>query len=330
MLARPFALVLAAVFACAGEPSHSPPPPAPASELSDSPSPPLPATERRSAPNATTSPPRHASEDPRPADSAQADAVAQVLAADPAQSTSLGSGVEGSLQGGLALPAHGPGFRHNPRKHPDRRYGTVELVQALVRAAAAVDRRSPGGEVTINDIAAAQGGDIPGHATHRSGRDVDVLFYLLDAEGHPRPGHAVPLEPDGTGVDYRDLATAEDDIPVRIDVARTWQFVEALLADTGAPIQRIYIVEHLRTMLLEHAQDHRAPAWIVSRFAEVTCQPRFPHDDHLHIRFFCSPQDITAGCLDDRPIYPWHRQALNKAGVRAQIAGPRTSPRPRL
>lgn len=257
-------------------------------------------------------------------------AVATALNTNPDDSTSIGSTIEGRLDGGLALPATGPGFRHNPSKDPQRRYGTVEMVRALIRAAGVVHERSPGGEVTINDLSAQAGGDIPGHATHRSGRDVDVLFYLLDADDHPRSGHAVPLEPDGRGVDYRDLAVAEDDIPVRIDVPRTWQFVEALIADTDALLQQIYIVEHLRTMLLEHARRTGSPEWIVSRFAAITCQPKFPHDDHMHMRFFCSPQDIRAGCLDDKPIYPWHRNELSGHGLRAQIAGPRTSPRPQL
>ena len=256
--------------------------------------------------------------------------VAAVLATSGDDSTSRGSSIEGSLDGGVALPARGPGFRHNPTKSPDRRYGTAELVGAIVRAAAEVDATLPGGEVTINDISAQSGGDIPGHATHRSGRDVDVLFYLLDPSGQPRPGHAVPLEPDGTGVDYRDLASVDDDVAVRIDAARTWRFVQALITDEFATIQQIYIVEHLRRLLMDHATASKVPKWIIGRFANITCQPKFPHDDHMHIRFFCSAQDIASGCLDDRPIYPWHRNALAEAGVRAKIAGPRTTARPKL
>ena len=51
------------------------------------------------------------------------------------------------------------------------------------------------------------------------------------------------------------------------------------------------------------------------------CQPGFPHDDHMHIRFFCSPDDIEAGCLDTAPIFPWQKQSLKAAGVSAKLGG---------
>ena len=52
---------------------------------------------------------------------------------------------------------------------------------------------------------------------------------------------------------------------------------------------------------------------IVSRFGDVTCQPRFPHDDHMHIRVFCTAQDIAGGCNDVAPNYPWQRALLKSA-----------------
>ena len=242
-------------------------------------------------------------------------------------STSIGTPVEGRLEGGVPLPLAGPGYHFNPKKNPQARHGTVELVQALIRAAAKLE---PGDPLTINDIAMPQGGDIPGHASHRSGRDVDVLFFLLDKNGEPAPPKPIPIEPDGTGVDYKDLSTAEDDFEVELDVPRTWAFVEALVSDPDAHINRIFVVEHIRDMLLEHARKVGAPKEVIERFGHLTCQPGFPHDDHFHIRFFCEPDDIEKGCEDTRPIYPWHQRYLKERGVQAQIAGRRTKPRPKL
>ena len=256
--------------------------------------------------------------------------VAEVLALDEGVSTSVGSPIEGHLQGAVALPTEGPGFRHNPHKRPEARHGTVELVQALIRASAVVDNALPGGRLTINDLSLPEGGDISGHATHRSGRDVDILFYLLDEHGKPRPSKGIPLDPAGEGTDYRDLEVADDDEPVQLDVPRTWAFFAALVTDPKAHVHRIMIVEHLRTLLLDHARKISAPAQAIERFAAVTCQPNFPHDDHAHIRVFCSAQDIAAGCEDTRPLYPWHLQELAKHGVRPTIAGPRQGPRPKL
>lgn len=208
------------------------------------------------------------------------------------------------------MPLAGKGFEFDPGKDPERRYGTVELVSSIVAAAARVADRFPGSTLRVGDLSSREGGALAGHATHQCGRDVDVRFYLLDAAGEPFPSKAIPIEPDGTGTDYRDLADGTDDAAVRLDLPRTWAFVEALLSRPEARVNRIYVVEHVRSMLLEHARGRRADPVIVERFGNVTCQPRFPHDDHMHIRFFCSLGDIDAGCEDTPPVYPWHLQYL--------------------
>ncbi len=245
-------------------------------------------------------------------------------------SLSIGSPFEGRLENGVPVSLKGPGFRHHPRKNQEWRYGTAELVGALARAARAVHEALPGSELTIDDLSARKGGGIPGHASHRSGRDVDVLFYLLDEKRKPRPGDSIPLDPEGRGTDYNDLEDPADDEPVILDVPRTWKFVEALLLDEEAHVQRVFVVEHIRTILLEHARKISAPTRAVERFAEVTCQPGFPHDDHMHIRVFCTPDDVKAGCEDTHPIYPRHREHLAAAGVDLKLAGPRRGPRPTL
>jgi penicillin-insensitive murein DD-endopeptidase len=239
-----------------------------------------------------------------------------------ARSTSIGSCTTGRLEGSVALPLQASGLLFHPAKDPGSRFGTVELVQGLVRAAAAVERASPGAPLTVGDLAREGGGEISGHGSHRSGRDVDLLFYLRREDGEPFvPAKAIPLDPEGRGTDYGDLADPADDVPVRIDVTRTWGFVAALLADEAAAVQRIFIVEHLRSRLLEEARRVAAPAAVVKRFAEVTCQPRFPHDDHMHIRVFCSAEDVAAGCVDGPPLYPWRTDALAAAGVKPVLGG---------
>ncbi len=209
----------------------------------------------------------------------------------------------------------GPGFRFNPRRSPNARYGTVEVVQALMRAAAVVAREMPGSMLYINDLSLEHGGPIPGHGSHTAGRDADVLFYLLDGAGHPMAPVGAPLDPQGRGVDFKDLADPSDDVPVHIDVRRCWRFVQALIEDPHVALNRIFLAEHLRTLLLAEAHRQNAPAQTIDRFADLTCQPSYPHDDHYHFRFFCTPEDIRQGCEDSPPIYPWHRRALHAAGV---------------
>lgn len=244
---------------------------------------------------------------------------------DPHQTTSIGSPTHGRLQGSVPLPLRGRGFVFDPERDPERRHGTAELVRAIVTAAGRVEDRWPGSTLVVGDLSLPEGGDIEGHGSHRNGRDVDVAFYLLGADGVPRPSKTIPIEPDGSGVDYGDLADGADDDPVRFDAARTWAFVDGFLSESQARVNRIYLVEHVRSLLLHHARSIGADPGVIERFGHLTCQPSFPHDDHMHIRLYCSVQDIDAGCEDTAPVYPWHAEYVASLGRTLRVAKPQAS-----
>ena len=239
------------------------------------------------------------------------------------ESTSIRNPNDGSLEGGVPLPLTAPGLRFNPTRDPDARYGTVEVVRALVEAAARVDRELGGLPVTINDLSLPTGGPIPRHRSHQSGRDVDVLFYQLDDQGTPIESVGAFFDPEGIGIDFKDLSTPADDVRLRLDVRRTWLFLQALIEAEHAELQNIYVAEHIRTLLLHHARSIEAPPRTIARFEALTCQPSYPHDDHFHFRFFCAPDDIEAGCRDSKPIYPWHRERLAAAGIAPKPLAPK-------
>jgi penicillin-insensitive murein endopeptidase len=260
-----------------------------------------------------------------PSESAALSAPAPVQAAPEPDvkaqaSTSIGSPTNGALQHGAALPLRGDGFHFNDRRSSDARHGTDEVVAAIRRAAQRVHAELPGSELVVNDLSLPKGGPIPHHGSHRAGRDADILFYLNDRNGAPTGAVGAPLDPAGIGIDFKDLSVSEDDVEVRLDAARTWHFVAALLEDPQAVVQRIFVVEHVRTLLLAAARSAGAPGPIVTRFEEVSCQPSYPHDDHLHVRWFCSAEDITAGCEEAAPLYPWHLSALKAKGVTPVLA----------
>ncbi len=236
------------------------------------------------------------------------------------ESTSIGSPTNGHLEGGVPLPLQGPGFRHNDKRSRDARYGTVEAVRAIARAADRVAKEAPGSELVVNDLGLPKGGKISHHGSHRAGRDADILFFLRDDAGNTRPAVGEAIEPDGAGYDYKDLSIPDDDVRVHFDAARTWRFVRALLEDEEAEVQRIFVVEHLRAMLLAEAERTHAPRAIVQRFADVSCQPGYPHDDHLHVRWYCSFEDLTKGCEDLAPLYPWRAAALTAAHIKPVLA----------
>lgn len=323
---RRWLLVVALAVGCRPAPAPEEGAPRSGSEATATPErgeprPAAPSPSRDHEPTSTAAPDVEAPTSPE-AEPSPTDDAAAVLGSLASRSTSIGSCTAGRLEGGLALPLRAPGLSFHPAKDPGSRFGTVELVQGLVRAAGAVERAHPGAPLTVGDLSRESGGDIKGHASHRSGRDVDVMFYLRHEDGAPFvPAKAIPLDPDGRGTDYGELADPSDDVPVTLDAARTWSLLAALLADEATAVQRIFVVEHLRSRLLEEARRVDAPADVVQRFAEVTCQPGFPHDDHMHIRVFCSPEDVGAGCVDAPPLYPWRTRALTTAGVEPVLVG---------
>lgn len=257
------------------------------------------------------------------------DPTDELLAMSGTLTKSVGAPAKGRLEGSVELPKSGPGYHHNPKRPEQARFGTVETLQAIVRAAAVVEREMPGSRLTINDVGSRDGGPIAQHGSHQNGRDVDILFYLLDDTRKPIPSVGVPLDPTGQGVDFKDLAIPGDDQKVRIDLPRTWRFMQALLEESPGQVQRIFIVEHLRNMLLAEARRVRAPHEIVQRFEEVTCQPGTPHDDHIHVRFFCTPEDLEAGCEDSTPLYPWRVAELAALGLEPVIASNKRTPEER-
>mgnify|MGYP001823504228 CR=1 FL=1 len=238
-------------------------------------------------------------------------------------STSIRNPNDGSLRGGVPLPLTAPGLRFNPERDPKARFGTVEMVRGLVDAGARVFRELGGLPVTINDLSLEGGGPLPRHRSHQSGRDVDVFFYQLGPDGEPVESVGAFFDPSGKGVDFRDLSDPSDDVLLTLDVPRTWLFVRSLIEDERAQLQHIYLAEHLRSLLLRHARSEAAPAATIARFEQMTCQPGYPHDDHFHFRFFCSADDIRKGCRDSPPMYPWRREALERAGVRPKPLAPK-------
>ncbi len=238
-------------------------------------------------------------------------------------SASIRNPNDGWLRGGVPLPLAAPGLRFNPNRDEGARYGTVEVVRTLLEAAARVDRELGGLPVTINDLSLQAGGPLPHHRSHQSGRDVDVLFYQFGPDGRPIESVGAFFDPRGVGIDFKDLADPSDDVELTLDVPRTWLFVRALIESEHAQLQNIYVAEHIRALLLGHAQSADAPPTTVERFEALTCQPSYPHDDHFHLRFFCSADDVVLGCRDSQPMYPWQMELLAAAGTKARPLAPK-------
>jgi penicillin-insensitive murein DD-endopeptidase len=217
---------------------------------------------------------------------------------------SVGAPSHGVLSAGLELPMSGPGYRwYNPMGN---HYGVPRLVKAVEQAAAEVAREQPGGvPLFVGDLSKRLGGQIAGHHSHRTGRDVDLLFYVQTPGGEPTrsPGF-VKFGPDGLAAVPGERGGATY---VRLDVPREWALIRTLLLSPDANVQWMFISAPIEALLTEYARARGEDNTLLWHAESVMLQPvdSLPHDDHLHLRTACMPDESVVGCEGGGPYWPW-------------------------
>lgn len=224
----------------------------------------------------------------------------------PAVGSSIGLPFQGVLAASLSLPPQGPGYALLRR--PGRNFGTPAMISAIRFAAEEVDRQLPGSTLAVGDLSARQGGRIPGHKSHRTGRDADLLFYVTTLGGAPidSPGFRV-VGPDGLG----QTPGRYGNLFFRFDLARNWLLIKALISAPSSEMLWIFVSRPLEALLIEYALARGEDPVLLWQAECLMLQPKnaLPHDDHFHIRVGCSPQDAVAGCEDGGPQWPWREPA---------------------
>jgi len=219
-------------------------------------------------------------------------------------SLSIKSATDGFLVNCKELPIEGQ--YHKILQTQARRQtncATDELVQILLEGAQTVGKKFEGAKLPVGNLSRWGGGDVPYSVSHNSGRDVDVGFYLVDDSGKQViPDDLVKIGHDGTGIVNGSV--------VRLDLAKQWAFVRYLLEQRHASLQWIFVATHIRQKLLDYAKAHKEKEEVIRKAELVMAQPARsePHDDHMHIRIYCSEDDILEGCKDTGSNRPWFVQ----------------------
>lgn len=212
---------------------------------------------------------------------------------------SVGLPHRGVLTEARRLPNEGVGFKR--LRTDETAYGTPTMIEALTDACAAVASRS--GPCVIADLSARNGGALlPKHASHRTGRDADVLFFVTDLHGTsvPSPGF----------IRFERHGLAKDDAGnwYRFDTERNWAFVKALVSRPNTRVEWAFVHPVIRGWLLDWAEAHGESADIRSR-AEMVLGlaggPKAAHDDHIHVRVSCTQDEVAAGCINTAALRDW-------------------------
>lgn len=213
--------------------------------------------------------------------------------------------------GSVGLPHHGVLTRGVPienkstgyerLRNDERAFGTRSMVATLQAACAQVG--TPIAPCVIADLSGPLGGALlPKHASHRTGRDADVLFFVTDLNGRPvrSPGF-VRFEKHGLG-------QGENGIWVRFDTARNWALVRALVSGSESQVEWIFVHPVIRDWLLRYAEGQRESIDVRTRAQTVlgiAGGPKAPHDDHMHIRVSCTHDELGAGCIPSAATRDW-------------------------
>ena len=215
---------------------------------------------------------------------------------------SVGLPNQGVLTDASQLPEAGPGFERF-RPTSTHYWGVPRLIAAIENAAAYVARTAPGGApLSVGDLSSQNGGKIRNHASHRTGRDVDLLYFVTNVHGHSvkSPGF-VSIGGDGLAADPAGQRF------VRLDVDRQWLLTRALLTDKEINLLWLFVSRDVEALLVQHARALSEPTEIVWRAEQVLHQPRdsAPHDDHMHVRIACTRAETLEGCEGGGPRWPW-------------------------
>lgn len=218
-----------------------------------------------------------------------------------AVSKSIGSPTDGHLANGVHL-AEGPYWRVTPSyRDGDARWGTDTLVGLIERSGKSVRAKFPDAVLSVGHLSKKGGGEIDRHASHESGRDADLGFYVKNQQGKPiYADHFVAFEGDGKARSWPGA---------QFDDARNWALVAAIAGDGRARVTHIFVATPIRARLLSYAEKIGAPPNIRSRAAELMAQPRgsLPHDDHFHVRIGC-PHNAEQ-CVELPMRHPKHGAA---------------------
>jgi penicillin-insensitive murein endopeptidase len=220
------------------------------------------------------------------------DAAAQIIP----MGRSVGSPTAGRIIGGAHLES-APYLRVMPADQAgDVRWGLGSLVGMVQRAAQKVRHAFPGAVLNVGHLSKHDGGNIEQHASHESGRDVDLPFYVEDTRGRQLfAEHMVSFRGDGTAPTWPGA---------KFDDAKNWSLVAAVLEDPAARVTHIFVSSPLRQRLLAFAAHAGVAEDLRTRAAFAMVQPHgsLPHDDHFHVRIACPSGQITGtgtGCIEN-------------------------------
>lgn len=193
------------------------------------------------------------------------------------ESLSIGLPWQGELEGGVPMI---PGPGRILYAHPFKAWGTASTIARLDYVLRQWAKRYPDAPpILVGNLSKRTGGKVRPHRSHQSGRDVDLSF-ISHWDGSSTPKWQVMRKDN-------------------LDAKRTWDLLQ-LLVETSA-IDVIIIDYGVQKLLYDYAKEkalftpEQLARWMEypdGRGASRRIIVHAPgHDDHIHARFKCRPEN---------------------------------------
>jgi len=163
-------------------------------------------------------------------------------------------------------------------KRPAASYGRPWAMNLMLRAMCEFRRRNPeAGNIVVGDWSGKVGGQLGRHLSHRTGRDVDLSYFVAAKPGMKGFARVTPSS---------------------MDVELSWELVRALL-DTRQ-VEFIFMDWTLQKAMYEHAVSKGFPEAELNQIFQYPEGRRVRsgiirwargHDNHIHVRFRCPKDD---------------------------------------
>jgi penicillin-insensitive murein endopeptidase len=197
-------------------------------------------------------------------------------------SQSIGPPQDGSLKNGYEIPKQHEYVRMTRGGGQNKRFtfATVELAKAFMTAACLVKHKY-GVAVAYGDTGKENGGEIDNHASHESGRDIDVYFIKKTADGYPpqRSWWAVS--------ENKDPCVGQTVKP-EFDPAANYDFLKAFVE--AHPVKYIFLDCNIENVLKEYAEKTYPGEWEKLRLGGKI-KHLINHQHHYHVRIECPEGD---------------------------------------
>ncbi len=230
--------------------------------------------------------------------------LAILTAQDPQPSQpgqSIGHPYSGRLKRPVAFPATSP---HHITQSSTRRgriyFGTDYLVRFLSDTVRRLSETMPGGAaLSVGNLSLESGGNIPMSRSHNTGRDVDLGYIVETASGEPAPSYYHSFRKDGR--------STEAPKRFRLDLARNWAVFELMMSSSEAELQYFIVAPYIETILIKWAKANGKDPELIRRAEQVMMLPAWAklHDNHIHARVLCTPEDWAEKCDNGGPVWPW-------------------------